>query len=86
MIYRKIRKISVDSHSSSPAFGNEVKQDMYDLFKIGAVDAEQVIEHLHPQGMDSMIESLQIKKVEQAKMMQQHPELLEKQAGKSKKK
>jgi len=78
-------KVSVDSHSSSPAFSHETKRDMFDLFKIGAVDAEQVIQHIHPPGMDSIIEALMRKKAEQAKFMAEHPELAAEQDKKKKK-
>lgn len=79
-------KVTVDSHSSSPAFAHETKQDLFDLVKIGGIDAEQVIEHLHPPGADAMIEALQRKKAEAAAFAAAHPELAQEQAKKSKKK
>lgn len=79
-------KVSVDSHSSSPAFSHETKQDLFDLVKIGGIDAEQVIRHLHPPGADEMIEDLQRKKQQQAEYAAQHPELAAEQSKKSKKK
>ena len=79
-------KVTVDSHSSSPAFAHETKQDLFDLVKIGGIDAEQVIEHLHPPGADAMIEALQRKKAEAAAFAAAHPELAEEQAKKGKKK
>lgn len=79
-------KVTVDSHSSSPAFSHETKQDLFDLVKIGGIDAEQVIEHLGIPGADSMIEALQRKKAAAAEFAAAHPELAEEQAKKSKKK
>lgn len=82
-------KVSVDSHSSSPAFSHETKTLMFDLLKVGAVDQEQLIEHLQPPGKDSMIENLQRKKAEQAalqaQLMEQNPELFAKEMTKKKK-
>lgn len=78
-------KISVDSHSSSPAFGMETRTLMFDLLKVGAADQEQLISHLHPPGADSMIEALQRKKAQEAKLLAEHPELIT-QMGKGKKK
>lgn len=77
-------KVSVDSHSSSPAFGQETKTLLFDLLKTGAIDQEHLLMHLHPPGGDSAIEALERKKVEQAKFMAAHPELAEKEAGKKK--
>lgn len=79
-------KVTVDSHSSSPAFGDETKRLMFDLFKVQAIDQESLIQHLHPPGADSMLESLERKRVQHAELLQAHPELIEKEAGKSKKK
>lgn len=70
-------KISVDSHSSSPAFGQETKTMLFDAMKVGAIDQEFLLTHLHLPGTDSAIEALQRKKAEQAKMLAAHPELLE---------
>ena len=36
--------LTIDSHSSSPAFSAEAKALTFDLFKIGAMSAEEVIE------------------------------------------
>lgn len=78
-------KVTVDSHSSSPAFGEETRSLLFDLFKTQAIDQEELIEHLHPPGAERMIETLEKKKIEQQQFMAQHPELAEKSAGKSKK-
>ena len=76
-------KVTVDSHSASPAFGEEARTLIFDLLKVGAIDQEQALEHLHPSGMDSMVEALQRKKAEQAAFAEAHPELAQEQAAKS---
>jgi len=78
-------KVTVDSHSSSPAFAHEQKQDIYDLIKVGAIDAKQALEHLGISGADSMIEELERKEAAKAAFMQQHPELAMEEHGKKKK-
>jgi hypothetical protein len=79
-------KVTVDSHSSSPAFAHETKQDLFDLIKIGAIDGKQVLEHIGVPGADAMVEELERKQAAQALFMQQHPELAEQEASKKKKK
>lgn len=79
-------KISVDSHSSSPAFGQETRGLLFDALKVGAIDQEFLLTHLHLPGTDSAIEALQRKQAAQAKFAQEHPELAEQQAKGGKKK
>lgn len=67
-------KVVVDSHSSSPAFSHETRTLMFDLLKVGAIDAEMLLTHLHPPGADSMIENLQRAKQEKKIFAQTHPE------------
>jgi hypothetical protein len=38
--------LSVDSHSSSPAFSAEAKQLAFDLVKLGAMSAEELLDHV----------------------------------------
>lgn len=78
-------KVTVDSHSASPAFAEEAKTLMFDLLKVGAVDQEQLLEHLHPSGMDTMLEILQRKKAEAAAFAEAHPEIAAEQAKHKKK-
>lgn len=77
-------KVTVDSHSSSPAFSHETRTLLFDMLKVGAIDQEGLIEHLGVFGKDSLIEALQRKKAEQAKMLAEHPELAEKALSKKK--
>lgn len=71
--------VTVDSHSSSPAFSYEARGLMFDLAKIGAADAEMVVSHVHPPGEDNMITDIQRKQQAQAEMLQAHPEMALKQ-------
>lgn len=38
--------LTIDAHSSSPAFSAEARALVFDLFKIGAMSAEDVVEHV----------------------------------------
>ena len=77
-------KVTVDSHSSSPAFAHEMKQDLFDLIKVGAIGPKQILEHLGVPGSDSMIEELERKQVAEAEYLQQHPEAAEQSKKKKK--
>ncbi len=77
-------KVVVDSHSSSPAFSHETQQLLFDLLGVEAIDQEQLIQHLHPPGMDSMLENIWRVKAERAEMIQAHPELLQDKKKKKK--
>jgi hypothetical protein len=77
-------KVVVDSHSSSPAFSHETQQLLFDLLKVQAIDQEQLVQHLHPPGMDAMLENLWRAKVQKEQMIAEHPELLQ-EKGKKKK-
>jgi len=79
-------KVSVDSHSASPAFGQETRQLMFDLFKVGAAKPERLIEHLHPPGSNEMIQDIEIAEAERAAFFAQHPELQEEAFEKAQKK
>lgn len=79
-------KVTVDSHSSSPAFAHETKQDLFDLIKVGAIGPKQVLEHIGVPGADAMVEDLERKQVADAEFAAAHPELAEKSASKSHKK
>lgn len=68
-------KVVVDSHSSSPAFAQENRTLMFDLLKVGAIDPEQLLIHVHPPGADAMIENLQRAKAEKQAFAAAHPEI-----------
>lgn len=79
-------KVVVDSHSSSPIFGKEARQLIFDMAKAGMIEPEEAIEHIHPPGEDEIIADRERKQIEQAELIKQHPELLAALAGGGKKK
>jgi hypothetical protein len=79
-------KVVVDSHSSSPAFMQDTRQLLLELFKAGAISPEKLVELTSPPHKDSLIEDLKTKEVEQQEFAQAHPELAAEQAAKASKK
>lgn len=69
-------KLHVAGHSSSPIFAREFRELVFDLVKIGAIDPEEAVELLHPQGEDEIVAELEGKKIQQAELIKQYPELL----------
>lgn len=76
--------VSVDSHSSSPVFGHEGRQLLFDLSKMGAISPKELVEQTNPPGEDDIIADLDRKDIKQAQLIKEHPELLEHQGGKKK--
>lgn len=74
-------KITVDSHSASPAFRHEQRELAFGLARIGAAGPAQVVEMVHPPMEDELLEAIEEREVARAKLIQQHPELLGKQKG-----
>lgn len=79
-------RVVVDSHSSSPAFAGEARALLFDLFKIGAIDPETVVEHTHPPGQDAIIDDIKQAKVERAEFVAAHPEAIDYEMKKKKRK
>jgi hypothetical protein len=75
-------KVSVDSHSSSPAFSQENRELAFALAKAGAVGPEQLVELTHPPHESSIITDIERREAQKAEMVRQHPELLVHQGGK----
>lgn len=71
-------KVTVDSHSSSPAFAMEARQLVFDLFKIGAMSPEDVVQHVDAPDPDALMVGIQRREAAKAAFLQQHPELLHK--------
>lgn len=69
-------KVTVDSHSSSPIFAQEAKEEIYDLVRIKAITPEEAVEHLHPSGEEEIIADIERREIAQAKLIQEHPEIL----------
>lgn len=79
-------KVSVDSHSSSPIFSRDTEELVLALAKAGAISPERLVELLHPPMEDELVADAERKKVLEAELIKEHPELLDKAAGVKKKK
>ena len=66
---------SVDSHTSSPAFSEDIRQLAFQLAKAGIIDGETVLEMIHPPREDTLIERFRQNAEAQAKALAANPEL-----------
>lgn len=80
------RRVSVDSHSSSPIFADDHTQLIGQGLSLGIIDGEYAIDHLPFPEKDKAKTSLREKQAREADLIKQHPELLEKMVGGGKKK
>lgn len=64
-------KLSVNSHSSSPAFSQDAKALIFDLLKVGAAGPADVIEHVDAPDPDGLLAGLKRRQVAAAKQAQQ---------------
>ena len=71
-------KITIDSHSSSPVYQEDQLKIAFGLAKSGAIDAADLIMLTHPPHEDILIARAKAREAAQAKLIQQHPELLTK--------
>jgi hypothetical protein len=69
-------QVQVDSHSASPAFAEDNRQVAIALARAGAIDAEDLIQMLHPPGAELLLARLRQRQKAQAQAAQQ-----EKQEG-----
>lgn len=76
-------RVMVDSHSASPAFSMDARAVANEGAKLGAIDAIGWLELTQPPQADILIARAKEKEAAQAKLVAEHPELLEK--GKKKK-
>jgi hypothetical protein len=77
-------KVGVDTHSSSPVFAHDARELVFALAKAGAISKERLIELTHPPMEDELVSDAERTKAAQQEMVKQHPELLDKMAGKKK--
>lgn len=75
-------KAVVDSHSSSPAFSEDNRQLALQLAKIGAIDAGSLLEMVNPPNEQELVAKFRKKQEQEAALIAQHPELLDKKKGK----
>lgn len=78
-------RVTVDSHTSSPAFMYEEEQKSILLASHNAMNAEQLIEALNPSHRDDLIQDAMRKQIAQEKFAAEHPELAAKGGGGKKK-
>jgi hypothetical protein len=81
-----IVKVTVDSHSSSPAFTSDHRQLAFSLARAQAIGPEGLLRLVNPPQLDMLLNELHEKEKRQAELMRQHPELLEKSLKGGKKK
>jgi hypothetical protein len=77
-------RVTVDSHSSSPAFNMEARALAFDLLKIGAMDPEQLVEHVDAPNPEELIAGIERRAFAKEQMLKQNPELAAKMAKKGK--
>lgn len=77
-------KVGVDTHSSSPVFAHDARELVFALAKAGAISKERLIELTHPPMEDELVSDAERAKAAQQELVKQHPELLDKMAGKKK--
>lgn len=74
--------VGVDSHSASPAFSEDSKRLAAELMKSGALSHADFIRLMQPQHADMLIAAAERREAAQAKLLEQHPEILAKGAKK----
>lgn len=67
-------RVTVDSHSSSPAFSMEARALAFDLLKVGAMDTEQLVEHVDGPNPEELIAGIERRAQQQAEFLAAHPE------------
>lgn len=76
-------RVTIDSHTSSPAFSEDARSLAFQLQRAGAIDAADLIMLTHPPHEDSLILRAKQRAQAEAEMLKQHPELM---SGKKKRK
>lgn len=71
-------RLTVDSHTSSPAFQEDAERKAFALAKSGAIGPEDLIMLTHPPHEDSLVMRAKARQAAQQAMIAQHPELLTK--------
>lgn len=77
-------RVTVDSHSSSPAFQMDARALAFDLLKVGAMDPEQLVEHVDAPNPEELIAGIEKRKAAQAQFLKEHPDQAGKAGGKKK--
>lgn len=69
-------RVTVDSHTSSPAFQEDAQMKADKLIRVGAIDAAAYIMLTHPPHEDSLAAQARAKDKQKAELIAKHPELL----------
>ena len=72
----------IEGHSHSPLFGDESRELAALMKKAGAINNEMFIRMLNPPSRDTILHSQRLEQRAKAKMMREHPELLQAQGRK----
>jgi hypothetical protein len=67
----------IEGHSHSPLFGDEAREIAMLLKKAGAINNEMLIRMLNPPSRDNIIHSQRLEQRQKARMMKEHPELMQ---------
>lgn len=70
------RRITVDSHSSSPIYEQDQRETAAFLAKLQAIDGEGVLDLVNVPGRDALKNRYKEMQAQKAKMVAEHPELL----------
>jgi len=71
-------RVSVDSHSSSPIYQEDHKQQAFALLKAGVIDGESAIDMLEIPNKDKLKLKFREREAAKQKLIQEHPEILTK--------
>lgn len=72
------RSVQIDSHSSSPAFSEDMKQVAFALKKVNAITNEGLLMLVHPPQLNLLLSQLKELEAKEAQLIKEHPELLTK--------
>jgi len=65
--------VSVDSHTSSPAFSEDAKQLAFSLYKAGTMDGEDLLRAVQPPRVEGLIDRYRARQEAQAQWAKEHP-------------
>jgi hypothetical protein len=74
--------VSVNAHSSSPAFSQEAKDLAFLLVRFGAIDGDDLLELVQPPMVDTLLARSRQRAEAKAKYLAEHPEAANPKAGK----
>lgn len=69
-------RVTVDSHTSSPAFQEDAEKKAFALHKAGAIGNQDLIKLTHPPHEDTLVANARKQEEAKAAFLQQHPEAM----------